>query len=160
VTTGRRRTVAVVGPGEPDDDALLADAYEVGVALARAGCVVVTGGLGGVMAAASRGAHDAGGMVIGLLPGDERDTANEWVDVVIPTGLGEIRNALVVAAAEVVIAVGGSWGTLAEIALARRRGVPVLALGGWQVVGPAPDDGVTDVSGPKEAAEQAKRLLG
>jgi uncharacterized protein (TIGR00725 family) len=159
VTPRRDRTVAVVGPGQPDDEALLAIARDVGAGLARSGCTVITGGLGGVMAAASRGAHEAGGLVVGLLPGDDADVANEWVDVAIPTGLGEARNALVARAARVVIAVGGSWGTLAEIAFARRRDTPVVAVGSWQIAGPAAEDGIVNVADAAEAVQLALRLL-
>jgi uncharacterized protein (TIGR00725 family) len=124
--------VAVVGPGEAASDADLAAAREVGRLLAEAGAVVLTGGLGGVMAAATDGAATAGGMTVALLPGDDRSASS--ATVVIPTGLGELRNALLVRAADAVIAVGGSWGTLSEIALARRTGVPVVCLGGWHVL--------------------------
>ena len=96
--------------------------------LARGGFVVVNGGLGGVMEAAARGAREGGGIVIGLLPGDDRADANPHLTVAIPTGLGQARNALVVSAADAVVAVGGSWGTLSEIALARRAGKPVVCL--------------------------------
>jgi len=88
----------------------------------------VTGGLGGVMREASRGAAEGGGLVLGLLPGNDAREANEFVTVAIPTGLGEARNALVVRASQAIVAVGGSWGTLSEIALARRTGVPVIGL--------------------------------
>ena len=131
---------AVIGPGVVVDASLLADAEAVGAGLARLGAAVVTGGLGGVMAAASRGAREAGGRVIGMLPGDDATEANEWVDDPVATGLGQGRNLLVVRDARVVVSVGGSWGTLAEIALARRLGIPVISLRGWVVVGPSADD--------------------
>jgi uncharacterized protein (TIGR00725 family) len=123
--------VAVIGPGEaatPDD---VAAAREVGRLLAEAGAIVVTGGLGGVMAAATDAANAAGGTTVALLPGDDRSVSS--ATVVIPTGLGELRNALLVRATDAVIAIGGSWGTLSEIALAQRTGVPVVCLGGWDV---------------------------
>ena len=127
-----RRAIAVVGPSDADD-ALRETAYAVGKMLAQRGAVVMTGGLGGVMAAASQGAHDAGGLVIGLLPTSEPTDANEFVDVAIPTGLGELRNGLLVRSVDGVIAVGGSWGTLSEIALAMRTGTPVVCLLGWKI---------------------------
>lgn len=127
-----RRAIAVVGPSDADD-ALRETAYAVGKLLARRGAVVMTGGLGGVMAAASQGAHDADGLVIGLLPTSEPADANEFVDVAIPTGLGELRNGLLVRSVDGVIAVGGSWGTLSEIALAMRTGTPVVCLLGWKI---------------------------
>ena len=105
----------------------------VGQALAQRGAVVVTGGLGGVMAAASRGAASAGGLTVGILPGLERHEANEWVQVALPTGMGELRNGLVVRAVDAVIAVGGAYGTLSEIALALATGVPVVGLNTWQI---------------------------
>lgn len=114
--------IAVVGPGDTDDDALLATAAEVGRLAAQAGHDVVTGGLGGVMAAASRGAHEVGARVVGVLPGDGPSVANEWVDDAWATGLGQARNAKLVEMADGIVGVGGSWGTLSEIALARRLG--------------------------------------
>jgi uncharacterized protein (TIGR00725 family) len=95
--------------------------------------IVVTGGLGGVMAAAARGAQRAGGRTVGLLPGLDRAAAVETNSVVIPTGLGQLRNGLVVNSADGVIAIGGSWGTLSEIALARRAGRPIVSLHGWTI---------------------------
>ena len=155
----RDRTVAVIGPSSTDDETLLATARAVGAQLAGSECTVVTGGLGGVMAAASQGASEAGGLVVGLLPGGSADAANDWVEVAIPTGLGEARNALVVRSARVVIAIGGSWGTLAEIALARRRDTPVIAIAGWQLIGPAADDTVIAAADAGQAVELARQLL-
>jgi uncharacterized protein (TIGR00725 family) len=152
-----RPYVAVVGPADAPDD-LCAEAEEVGALLGAAGAVVVTGGLGGVMAAASRGARSGGGTTLGLLPGRDRAAANPWVDVAVPTGLGEGRNALVVAAADAVIAVGGSWGTLAEVALATRTGKRVVALHGWQILdaaGRPPAAAPTTVATPAAAVAAA-----
>jgi uncharacterized protein (TIGR00725 family) len=126
--------VAVVGPGEATPEQLAA-AEEIGAALAVAGAVVVTGGLGGVMEAACRGARSRRGTTVGLLPGSDRTAANGWVDVAIATGLGELRNGLVVRAADALVAVGGGAGTLSEIALAVKLGKPVIGLGTWQVPG-------------------------
>lgn len=123
--------VAVVGPGEGASSAEVESAREVGRLLAEAGAIVLTGGLGGVMAAATDAAHAAGGLTVALLPGDERAASS--ATVVLPTGLGELRNGLLVRTADAVIAIGGSWGTLSEIALARRTGVPLVCLGGWAV---------------------------
>jgi uncharacterized protein (TIGR00725 family) len=123
--------VAVLGPGEAGPDACV-QAREVGRLLAERGAVVFTGGLGGVMAAAAQGAADAGGMAVGLLPGTDRNAGNGST-VLIPTGLGELRNAMLIRCADSAIAVGGSWGTLSEIALAGRAGKPVVCLGGWSV---------------------------
>jgi uncharacterized protein (TIGR00725 family) len=126
--------VAVVGPAEAGE-LELKRAEEVGGLLARAGAVVLCGGLGGVMEAACRGSHGAGGVTVGLLPGADRAAANPWLTVAIATGLGELRNALLVRAADAVLAIGGGWGTLSELALARRTGVPAVLLGSWRVVG-------------------------
>ncbi|WP_199422445.1 TIGR00725 family protein [Actinotalea solisilvae] len=126
----------ISGPG--DASAAEADASSAaGRWAAEHGHVVVCGGLGGVMAAGARGAAEAGGVVVGLLPGSDRADGNAWLTVAIPTGLGEMRNALLVRAADVVLCVGGSWGTLSELALAVRTGVPVVALGTWPVAEPA-----------------------
>lgn len=131
--------VAVVGSSQASPEQARA-AEEVGDGLARAGAIVITGGRGGVMAAASRGAREAGGTVVGLLPGLDRADANEWVTVALPTGLGELRNGLVVRAADVVVAVGGAYGTLSEIALALAARVPVLGLRSWPIEGVKPVD--------------------
>jgi uncharacterized protein (TIGR00725 family) len=128
--------VGVVGPGSPDDPSLLDHAREAGRLLAGRGYLVVTGGLGGVMAATAAGVAQAGGTAMALLPGLERSDASPGHAVVVPTGLGEMRNALLVRSVDAVLAVGGSWGTLSEIALAARTGVPVFAVGSWELPGP------------------------
>ena len=125
--------VGVVGPsGDPGPEPE-AIAEEVGRLLAEAGCVVVTGGGSGVMAAASRGAVDAGGTTLGILPGGDRREANPWLTVSVPTGIGELRNGLLVRSVDALIAIGGSWGTLSEIALACRTGVAVWSVAGWDL---------------------------
>ena len=103
--------------------------------LARRGAVVVTGGLGGVMEAASRGARGAGGTTLGILPGSDRAAANLFVSVAVATGMGELRNGLVVRCADALIAVGGEYGTLSEIALALKAGKSVVGIGTWQIEG-------------------------
>src|SRR3954453_1275603 len=124
--------VAVVGAGRANADEGQA-AEEVGRGLAAAGAIVVCGGLGGVMEAACRGAKAGGGTTVGILPGTSRMDANPHVDVAIATGLGELRNGLVVRAADALVAVGGEFGTLSEIALALKARKPVVALGGWEL---------------------------
>jgi uncharacterized protein (TIGR00725 family) len=143
-----RAHVAVAGPGAASPEEAAA-AEAVGRGLAQAGAVVVCGGLGGVMEAACRGARAAGGLTVGLLPGADRAGANRWVEVAIPTGLGEARNALVVRAADAVIAVGGGWGTLSEIAFAMKAGKPVIGLGAWDL------PGIVAVGSAEEAVARA-----
>lgn len=152
-----RRYAAVVGAGsctEPE----AATAYAVGRGLAGRGFVVVTGGLGGVMAAACRGAHATGGATVGLLPGTDRRDANPDVDVALPTGLGEMRNALVVRAADVVIAIGGEHGTLSEVAFALKTGVPVVGIGTWDLTRDGRDDPIHQAADADEAVTLAVRL--
>lgn len=153
--------VAVIGAGHADVPTEAA-AREVGSCVARAGALLVTGGLGGVMAAASQGAHDAGGVVLGLLPGSRRSDANRWVTVAVPTGLGELRNWLVVRAADAVVAIGGEYGTLSELGIALKLGRPVVALGTWRLERPGggAEAGVHEAPDPAGAATLALRLAG
>lgn len=138
--------VSVIGSGAEHEER----AEEVGRLLAERGAVVVTGGLGEVMAAASRGAKSAGGTTIGVVPGEARADANEWVDHVVVTGIGHARNLAVVASGDAVIAVGGRYGTLAEIGLALTLGRRVVVLEpGWDV------DGTLRAKTPEEAVELA-----
>jgi len=146
--------VAVVGDGREDaPDTVLAAAEAVGAGAAEQGWVVVTGGEGGTMEAACRGAKSRRGRTLGLLPGLDRDAANGWVDLVVPTGLGELRNGLVVRAADAVVAVGGGHGTLSEIALALKLGRPVVGLATWDV------HGVEHADSPADAIQRVVRLL-
>jgi hypothetical protein len=140
--------VAVVGASQPTQ-AQAEAAEQIGRALAEAGAIVVTGGRGGVMAAASKGAAEAGGMVVGILPGEGRSAANEWVTIALPSGLGELRNGLVVRAADAVVAVGGAYGTLSEIALALTRGLSVTGYGTWAI------EGIEQADTPAHAAQRA-----
>lgn len=142
--------VAVVGASRARKEDL-EQAHAAGRRLAELGAIVVTGGRGGVMEAASRGAKEGGGTTVGILPGLERADANDHLDIALPTGLGEMRNALVARAAQAVVAVGGAWGTLAEIAFARAAGTPVYGVGSWELG----EDGVIAVASGAEAAEQA-----
>ena len=151
--------VAVCGPRECSG-AEAAGARRVGELLATHGAVVVCGGSSGVMAAAAAGARAAGGLVIGIVSGATRATANPDLSAVVVTNLGEARNAVIVWSADAVIVVGGSWGTLSELALAKRRGgVPVISLGGWRVLDEdgAPVGGVEQVHTPEQAVELALR---
>ncbi|MGW7267727.1 TIGR00725 family protein [Streptomyces sp. NPDC054842] len=126
------RYVAVSGPAEAGAREIEL-AHEVGALLGRRGAVVLCGGLGGVMEACAEGATAAGGTVVGLLPGLDRTLGNRHLTVALPTGLGELRNGLLVNACDALIAVGGSWGTLSEVALALRAGKRVAALATWGV---------------------------
>jgi uncharacterized protein (TIGR00725 family) len=130
---GRALRIAVCAPGSASDEELVL-AGAIGRLLAERGCTLVCGGLGGAMAAACRGAKEAGGVTIGILPGYDERAANPWVDHVICTGLGQARNTLVAATGQALIAVGGGWGTLSEIALGLRLGRPVVLIGGWAEV--------------------------
>src|SRR4051794_11630772 len=143
--------VAVAGPGEATPE-LLAAAEEVGAGLAEGGAVVVTGGLGGVMEAASRGARSRLGHTLGILPGADRAQANGWVATAVTTGLGEQRNALVVRSCDVVVAIGPGYGTLSEVALALKLERPVVALWSWEV------EGVLEVRSAAEAVTRALAL--
>jgi uncharacterized protein (TIGR00725 family) len=138
--------VAVIGSGVEHEQR----AEEVGRLLAERGCTVVCGGLGEVMAAAARGAKSAGGTTIGILPGLERGAGNEWLDYEIVTGLGHARNLAVAASGDAVIAVGGAWGTLSEIAFAAMLGRPVVILEPGQAV-----EGIPRAATPEEAVELA-----
>jgi uncharacterized protein (TIGR00725 family) len=149
---GQAPYVAVVGPGDASPHELQS-AEDVGAGLAARGAVVVTGGLGGVMEAACRGARSRRGRTVGILPGEDRTAANGWVEIAIATGLGELRNGLVVRAADGLVAVGGGHGTLSEVALALKLGRPVVGLGTWEV------HGVEHVSTPEEAIDRISALL-
>jgi uncharacterized protein (TIGR00725 family) len=142
------RYVAVCGASEATPSQLEA-AREVGKLLARSGAVVLNGGFGGVMGAVSEGAASEGGTVVGILPDTDRRGANPHLTVSLPTGMGQARNALIVTAAESVIAIGSGWGTLSEIALARKLGRSVVALDSWDV------SGLDVVDSPAEAVRRA-----
>ena len=151
LTTTMARQVAVIGSGAEWEGA----AEEVGRLLAQRGCTVVTGGLGEVMAAAHRGAKEAGGATIAILPGEDRSAANPWAEHVVVTGIGHARNLAVAASGDAVVAIGGSYGTIAEMALALRLGRPVVALEGAPAV-----EGALVAASPADAVELALRDLG
>src|ERR671924_243648 len=146
-----RRQVSVVGSGTEHQQR----AEEVGRLLAEHGYTVVCGGRDEVMAAAARGAKSAGGTTIGILPGETDADANEWIDHVVVTGIGHARNLAVAASGDAVIAVGGSWGTLAEIGFASRLGRRVVVLEpGWEI------EGVKRAATPEQAVDAALADLG
>ena len=144
------RQVSVIGSGTEWEGA----AEEIGRLLAERGCTVVTGGLDEVMSAAHRGAKSVGGTTIAILPGEDRRAASEWADHVVVTGIGHARNLAVAASGDAVIAVGGSWGTLAELAFARRLGRRVVALDGAPEV-----EGIEVATTPDDAVRLALRDL-
>lgn len=152
--------IAVVGEGSASGR-LGKVAESLGTELAKRGHTLVCGGLGGVMEAACRGARAAGGRTVGILPGGSRDEANAYIDVAIVTGMGEARNVLVVKTAQAVIAVGGRYGTLSEIALALKLGIPVVGLDTWTLQRSGTiDEGIVVAQGVEEAVELAEALAG
>jgi uncharacterized protein (TIGR00725 family) len=149
--------ISVIGKGTPDPE-VEELAREVGERLASAGAVVVCGGLAGVMEAVSRGAASAGGTVIGIVPSTETADANPYCTHVVATGVGHARNLAVVSSGDAVLAIGGEWGTLSEIAFARALGRTVVALGSWTVSGPGAMEagpGIEVVSEPQAAVDLA-----
>jgi len=151
----RTMNVAVIGHSScSEQEARLAET--VGELLAGKGAVVVCGGLGGVMEAVCRGARSHGGLTVGILPGDDPEAANRWVEVRIATGMGEARNALVVKSARAVIAIGGGYGTLSEIALALKNRIPVIGLNTWSLSRHGGlDESIIRVDSATQAVEQA-----
>lgn len=150
--------VSVIGAGEASAE-LLAQAEAVGRELAQAGAVLVCGGRGGVMEAASRGASEEGGVTVGLLPDPDRAQANPFLTVSIPTGMGELRNGLVARAGDAVIAIGGEFGTLSEIGFALKLGRPVVGLGTWRLArGDEPVEAIEVASTPEHAVARALAL--
>ena len=144
--------ITVVGASHCDE-ATASIAERVGQEIARRGGVLICGGLGGAMEAASRGAKGAGGTTVGILPGRDTTDANPFIDIPIATGMGEARNVINVRTADAVVAVKGLYGTLSEIAVALRLGVPVVAVDAWRDV-----EGVVHADGPEEAVQKAFEL--
>lgn len=147
--------IAVIGGGKCSREvARLAE--EVGQLLAERGAVLICGGLGGVMAAACKGARKAGGLTVGVLPCNRASEANPYVDVPIVTGMGEMRNVIIVKSAEAVIAVDGEYGTLSEIGHALKRGVPVIGLGTWSISrGHKVDESIIVARDARDAVQKA-----
>ncbi|MEO3785372.1 TIGR00725 family protein [Actinocorallia sp. B10E7] len=149
--------IAVCGPADPRPEDVT-HAFEAGRLLAGHGATVLCGGYGGVMEAAARGAWEAGGTTVGVLSGADDTGANPYLTVKISTGMGEARNVVLVRSALAVIIIGGSWGTLSELALARRMDVPVVSLGGWRVLD-AWGEPVEGVLAAGDAAEAVRLAL-
>ena len=156
----RKKIIAVIGGEQPSpEEAKMAE--EVGRELARQGAILVCGGLGGVMEAACRGASSEGGVTIGILPGDSPRAANPYVQIPIATGIGYARNIAVVKSAQAVIAIGGSYGTLSEIAHARQSDIPVIGLNTWSLSrNGQPDNSIILAQNPAEAVNKALNLAG
>lgn len=148
----RTGIIAVIG-GRRASRALLREAEEVGALIAEAGAVLVTGGLGGVMEAASRGAKRAGGLTVGILPQDGSHHANAYVDVPVATGLGIGRNVIIARTADALVALGGQYGTLSEIAFALQLGKTVVGIGTWDI------RGVMAAEDARDAVDKAVRAL-
>jgi hypothetical protein len=152
MATERKPVIAVVGAGKCSKK-LRDMASQVGKYIAEHGGVVVCGGLGGIMEGVARGAKEAGGVTIGILPTDNKEDANEYIDYVIPTGFGEARNIMVVRAADAVVAFPGKYGTLSEMAFALQAKKPVVSVNAWRL-----SDEIQQVEDPLEAAKLAMEL--
>jgi len=148
----RALMLAVIGAGHAPED-VCAMAREVGREIASRGAVLINGGLGGVMRAAAEGARSAGGHTIGIIPSYDRASANEFVEFAVATGMGEARNAIIIASADAVIAMAGEGGTLAEIGFAKKFGLPIIALKSWPEIA-----GLERATTPREAVDLALKL--
>jgi len=146
--TKRKKIIAVIG-GRNCSDAQYRTAREVGRLIAENDAVLVCGGRTGIMEAACRGAAEAGGITVGILPGDDNRDANEWVTIPIATGIGLARNAVLIRSASAAIAIGGNYGTLSEIAYCKQFGVPVYGIQSWDI------KGLPSVESPEEAVQLA-----
>ena len=143
-----RKIIGVIG-GSAVDHTAFETAYQVGRLIAEAGAILICGGLAGVMEAACKGAKEAGGTTIGILPGLNVDDANPYVDIPVATGLGHGRNLIIINTAQAMIAISGRYGTLSEIGFALQSGKPVYGLGTWDI------DGVVACASPEEAVNKA-----
>ena len=153
-----KKFIAVIGGGQcSSEEAKVAE--KVGHELARQGAILVCGGLGGIMEAACRGASAEGGITVGILPGDKRQTANSYIQIPIVTGIGYARNIMVVKSSQAVIAIGGNYGTLSEVAHALQGGIPVIGLNTWSLArNGQPDDSIVLAQNPAEAVSKALTL--
>lgn len=148
--TRRVKIVGIIGAGKAEEH-LLIIGEKMGSLVAKNGAVLVTGGLSGIMESASKGAYMEGGITIGILPGDKKEDANPYIKVPIATGMGEARNALIVKTSDVLIAIGGEYGTLSEIALALKMGKKVIGIKTWKI------PGVIEVKSSEDAILEALR---
>jgi hypothetical protein len=150
---GRRIIIGVIGAGVCDTKTT-AQAERLGELLAKRGAVIACGGLGGVMEAVSCGASRAGGVVVGILPGSDKSSANRYVTISVATGMGHARNVIIAQTADALVAVEGEYGTLSEIAVGLKLGKPVVAMGRWNRM-----DGVTPADSPEDAVEKVFSIL-
>ncbi|MFN3740575.1 MAG: TIGR00725 family protein [Thermodesulfovibrionales bacterium] len=144
--------IAVIGAGRADES-LMKIAETCGSLIAKRGAILLCGGLGGVMEAAAKGASSAGGITVGILPGDSKESANPYINIPIVTGFGEGRNIIIVRSADGFIAIGGEYGTLSEIAFALKAGKPVIGINTWDI------KGVLKASTPEEAVNKLFNIL-
>jgi len=158
MTANRKTLITVIG-GSKATRAEALTAEEVGREIARRGAVLVCGGLGGIMEAACRGAKSEGGLTVGILPGIDRESANDYVDIPLATGLGYARNVLVAYSGDAVIAIGGMHGTLSEMAFASIKGAPVISLGSWELDEKRLPEPIHRAKDAKEAVDKAFRLI-
>ena len=149
----RKIIVGVIGGSTCTED-IEKSAIEVGRHIAEKGGILVCGGLGGVMKASAKGAKEAGGITIGILPSANSDDANQYIDIAIPTGIGYARNVIIINIADVVIAIDGKYGTLSEIAFCLQFGVPVISLLSWKI-----DESIISADNPKQAVDIAFSLM-
>ena len=147
----RKLLVAVIG-GNKCSSEVEQNAIKLGKLLAEVGAILVCGGLSGVMKAVSKGVYEAGGISVGILPGDEKNSANPYIDIPVATGLGYARNAIVAGCADIIIALPGEYGTLSEIAFALNKRKPVIGIGAWDI------KGIIQVKTPEEAIELVKTM--
>ena len=146
--------IGVIGPGRCSGK-VKKNAEIIGQAIASAGATLVCGGLGGVMEAAAKGAKANGGITIGIIPSDQKSDANKYIDIVIPSGIGEARNLLIIRTADVVIALPGMFGTLSEMAFCLKTKTPLVSLQAWDI-----SDKIIRVEDPIEAVKEALKLAG
>ena len=157
--TNRKKFIAVVGGGKCSPH-VTETAEAVGREIARHGAILICGGLGGVMEAACRGASSEGGVTIGILPGDNRQSANPYVQIPLVTNMGEARNVIIIKSAQAVIAIDGSYGTLTEIAHALRNDTPVIGLDTWALSrNGQPDNSIIPAQNPADAVSKALDLI-
>jgi hypothetical protein len=156
---GKKRLIAVIG-GSSASNREIKTAEDVGRELAKRDAILVCGGLGGIMEAACRGATSEGGITIGILPGEKRNDANQYVQIPIVTGIGYARNVAVVKSAQAVIAIGGSYGTLSEIGHAIQSGIPVIGIDTWSLSkGGKIYNSITSAENAADAIEKAFDLI-